>query len=186
MWKNRDYRGPDVFVVKGTDGTQDRDSWIVWEENGKYPDVIVELASPSTVDIDIGIKKDLYEQTFRTGEYFCYDPAEERLFGWELVRNRYVEIEPDSQGRLPSRELGVRLGVWRGEYLRARKLWLRFYTDEGQLVLTEGEAEAQRAEAEARRAKMEARRAKNEAQRAQVAEAEVERLRAILSEQGIV
>ncbi|MDM8551341.1 Uma2 family endonuclease [Desulfobacterales bacterium HSG2] len=153
--KNEDYRGPDVFVVKGTDGTRDRNSWIVWEEGGRYPDVIVELASPTTIDTDLGLKKDLYERTFRTNEYFCYDPAAERLFGWKLVRGGYEEIRPDSRGRLPSRELGVRLGVWEGELLRARKRWLRFYTDEGQLVLTEGEAEAQRAETAEERAERE-------------------------------
>lgn len=205
--KNEDYRGPDFFVVKDTDGTRYRHSWIVWEENGKYPDVIVELASPSTIDTDLGLKKELYEQVFRTREYFCYDPETEQLFGWELGRKKYEEIKPDSQGRLPSRELGVRLGKWEGEYLRTKRLWLRFYNDEGQLVLTQAEAkgqkaqaesqraetesqrakaEARRAEIEARRAKAEAQKAKAEAQRAQAAEAELERLRALLSQQGLL
>jgi len=218
--KNKDYRGPDFFVVKGTDGTRDRDSWIVWEEGGKYPDVIVELASPTTIDTDLKLKKSLYEQTFRTREYFCYDPVAERLFGWELIRNRYEEIKPDSRGRLPSRELGVRLGKWEGEYLRTGRLWLRFYTDKGQLVPTKDEAavqqadaqsqradaqsqradaqsqradaadqradaEAQRADAETQRADAADQRADAEAQRARAAEAEVERMRALLSKQGI-
>ena len=42
---NRDFRGPDFFVVLDVDGEVDRKSWIVWEENGRYPDVIVELMS---------------------------------------------------------------------------------------------------------------------------------------------
>lgn len=44
--RNRDYRGPDFFVVKGVDGTLSREAWFVWREAGRYPDVIVELASP--------------------------------------------------------------------------------------------------------------------------------------------
>ncbi|OQY58801.1 MAG: hypothetical protein B6245_10045 [Desulfobacteraceae bacterium 4572_88] len=168
--RNEEYRGPDFFVVKNTDGTANRKSWIVWEERGRYPDVIVELASPTTIDNDLGFKKNLYERTFRTQEYFCYDPVNERLSGWELVRGRYEEIQPDSRGRLLSRELGVRLGTWRGEYLRVRDIWLRFYIDEEQLVLTAAEAEAQRAEAAD--------------QRARSAEAEVARLQALLTVQN--
>ncbi len=169
--KGEDYRGPDFFVVRGTDGTLDRESWVVWEEGGRYPDVIVELASRTTIRSDLGFKKSLYERTFRTREYFCYDPMEERLHGWELIRNRYARIIPDSLGRLPSRELGVRLGAWEGEYLRVRGLWLRFHADDGRLVPTRAEAEARRAETEARRARS--------------AEAELERLRALLAKRGI-
>ena len=60
--RNRDFRGPDFFIVLGVDGTADRLGWVVWEENGRYPDVIVELMSPSTAQVDIGVKKDIYEQ----------------------------------------------------------------------------------------------------------------------------
>jgi len=31
--RNRDYRGPDFFVVKGVDSSHDRAAWIVWEES---------------------------------------------------------------------------------------------------------------------------------------------------------
>jgi len=60
-----------------------RQGWVVWEEGGRYPDVIIELLSPSTAAIDRGVKKDLYEQVFRTPYYF--DPfAPESLAGWRL------------------------------------------------------------------------------------------------------
>jgi Uma2 family endonuclease len=183
--KNRDYRGPDFFVVKDTDGTLNRNSWVLWNEGGRYPDVIVELASPSTIKEDLGTKKNLYEQVFRTPDYFCYDPDSGRLRGWELTRNGYKELTPDGQGRMHSRELGVRLGTWQGEYQRVTDIWLRFYTDDGQLVPTSHEAEAQRAENEAQRAEAEAQRAEAEAQRAEAAEAELKRLRELLAKQGI-
>ena len=43
--RNRDYRGPDFFVVTGVDGSRERGAWIVWEENGRYPNVIIEPVS---------------------------------------------------------------------------------------------------------------------------------------------
>jgi len=162
--RNRDYRGPDFFVVKGVDSMHSRDSWIVWREGGRYPDVIVELASSSTIDIDLGIKKRLYERTFRTPEYFCYDPNENQLRGWRLELDEYVAIESNEEGWLWSQEMGVWLGTWQGEFQRVNAAWLRFYTSDGQLVLTRSESGAQRAD---------------------VAEAELARLRDILAEQGI-
>src|SRR5262245_24229468 len=50
--RNRDYRGPDFFFVDQVDGHRERKWWAVWEEGGRYPDVIVELLSPTTADID--------------------------------------------------------------------------------------------------------------------------------------
>lgn len=166
--RRKHYRGPDFFVVKDVDGTRDRDAWVVWNEDGRYPNVIVELASPSTITADLGLKKDLYANTFRTPEYFCYDPSDCSLWGWRLlIDNGYEEIAPDGQGRLWSAQLNLWLGVWNGEYLRVAANWLRFYTEEGQLVLTLAEAEAQRAEAEAQRAKQAECKAEQEHQRAE-------------------
>lgn len=162
--RNRDYRGPDFFVVKGVDGARDREAWVVWEEEGRYPNVIVELSSPTTREVDLGPKKDLYEQTFRTPQYFCYDPDQEQLLGWRLNRGpHYREQEPNEQGWLWSDELDAWLGKWHGEYLRVTATWLRFYTAEGELILTGEEAARRQAETE---------REKTEAARRQAQEAE--------------
>jgi len=40
----RDFRGPDFFVVLGVEN-RPRRSWMVWAEQGKYPNVIIELLS---------------------------------------------------------------------------------------------------------------------------------------------
>ena len=176
--RNRDYRGPDFFVVKNVDGRRDRDAWIVWEEEGRYPNLIIELASPSTIETDLGEKKALYEKSFRTPEYFVYNPADESLLGWQWTPAGYIPLEGDEKGWLWSRELDLWLGTWRGEYQRTEATWLRFFTPEGKLVPTPAEAEAQRAKAEAQRAKA-------EAQRAKAAEAEVARLRKLLAERGL-
>ncbi|MBC6420071.1 MAG: Uma2 family endonuclease, partial [Prochloron sp. SP5CPC1] len=54
--KNQDFRGPDFFVVLDIDGSSPRQAWVVWEERGRYPDVIVELMSSSTATVDITTK----------------------------------------------------------------------------------------------------------------------------------
>jgi Uma2 family endonuclease len=145
--RSRDYRGPDVFIVKDVDGTRQRDAWIVWDENGHYPNVIVELSSPSTIAVDLQDKKLLYERIFRTPEYFCYDPASDTLWGWRLTGNSYTPIPADQEGALWSEQLEMWLGRWQGEYLRSNAVWLRLWTPDGDLALTLAEAEAQRAEA---------------------------------------
>lgn len=150
--RHKDYRGPDFFVVKNVDGTRDRESWVVWEEGGRYPNVIVELASHSTIKIDMDTKKELYEQVFRTPEYFCYDPATKRLHGWRLEHGVYIDLPLNEDERLWSEELQLWLGQWNGELLHTQATWLRLFTPEGELVPTIGEAERERAETERERA----------------------------------
>ncbi len=45
---------------------KERKSWMVWEENGKYPNLILEILSESTAKVDRGLKKQLYQNVFRT------------------------------------------------------------------------------------------------------------------------
>jgi Uma2 family endonuclease len=162
--RSREYKGPDVFVVKNVDGERDRRAWIVWEENSRFPNVIVELLSPSTAAEDLGSKKDLYEQTFKTPEYFCYDPATRKLQGWRLgQRQTYESLKPNKDGRLFSKQLGAWLGLWKGKYQGVRATWVRLFEKNGEMAPTGEEAERRRAEAERRRA--------------QAAEAEAARLR---------
>jgi len=118
--RNRDYRGPDFFYVDEVDGRRRRDYWAVWDEDGRYPDVIVELLSPSTAVVDRTVKKELYERTFRTPEYFCYDPATETFEGWRLGRHgRYEAIVADERGWLHRREHEGRVA----DRNRGRALW---------------------------------------------------------------
>jgi len=179
----RAFRGPDVFVVLNVDGSYRRQKWVAWQEEGRYPDIIFEFLSPKTRKKDLGEKKRLYEQTFKTREYFCFDylnPGdEESLLGWRLdAQGYYQPITADTRGWLWSEELDLWVGRWSGSILRDNTAWMRFYTPEGELVLTPAEAEAQRAKAEAQRAEAEAQRAEAEAQRA-------ERLAAQLRAMGI-
>jgi len=176
--KGRPYfRGPDVFWVEGAEPGRKRKAWVSWEEGGRLPDVIVELLSPSTAEIDRKDKKDLYGRVWRTSEYFLYEPDTLTLEGFRLTGGTYRPLVPDGQGRLWSERLGVFLGLWHGVVGGQEDHWVRPYRPDGSLVPSAEE----RAEAECQRAENERRRADAERQRAEAAEAELARLRASLS-----
>ena len=177
--RNRNFRGPDFFVVLDVDSTISRQGWVVWEENGRYPDVIVELMSPSTARVDLGTKKQIYEQTFRTPDYFVFDPFDPNsLQGWHLESsNGYQPLAPNERGWLWCQSLELWLGTWEGIYQRESAIWLRFYDREGNLVFVSEEAARHNLEQEHQRAEQEHQRAEQERQRA-------ERLAARLQELG--
>lgn len=129
--KSEQFRGPDFFVVLGTE-RKPRKSWVVWQEDGKYPNVIVEVLSPKTAKTDRGLKKQLYQDTFRTPDYFWFDPNTLEFKGFHLVDGRYQELLPNEQGWLWSEQLGMWLGVYGST--------LRLFTQQGQLIPTPEEA----------------------------------------------
>jgi Uma2 family endonuclease len=205
---NRDFRGPDFFVALDVDGSRERQGWVVWEEDGRYPDVIVELMSPGTAHIDRGVKKDIYERTFHTADYFIYDPFDPNsLQGWHLDNTQhYQPIPANDSGWLWCETLGLWLGTWEGSIRREPPTgtchWLRFYDRQGQVVLLpeeiaqrqtqhveqerqRAEQERQRAEQAQQLAEQERQRAEQERQRAEQAEQQTARLLAHLRAQGI-
>lgn len=125
--KSRDFRGPDFFVVLDTE-RKPRKSWVVWGEGGKYPHMIVEILSSSTAMVDRTTKKQLYQDVFRTPDYFWFDPDTLEFQGFQLVSGQYQPLQPTAQGWLWSQQLGLFLGIHQRQ--------LRFFTDQGQLVPT--------------------------------------------------
>jgi Uma2 family endonuclease len=152
--KNREFRGPDFFLVKNTEKIP-RTSWVVWEEDGRYPDLIIELLSNSTAKIDRNLKKALYETRFRTPEYFWFSPETLEFTGLRLVGNQYQEIVPNKQGLLWSEVLDLYLGVANSQ--------LRYFTATGELVPTPEET-ATKIQKEALQLKNQALQAEQEAQ----------------------
>ena len=153
--RNRDFRGPDFFLVRNT-SKRPRKSWVVWEEEGKHPDLIIELLSNSTAETDKTTKKSLYQDQFRTQEYFWFSPDDLELTGFKLIGQEYQVIIPNQQGLLASEVLGLFLGIYQEK--------LRYFTSEGDLVPTPEEAALQ-AENRANEAENRANEAQNRAKR---------------------
>lgn len=177
--KNQDFKGPDFFVVLDVDGTTNRDAWIAWEEDSRLPDVVIELMSPSTAEVDLTTKKDIYERKLKTQDYFVYNPKNPNsLRGWQLINRRYQSLCPNQQGRLYCESLGLWLGIWEGKIENSQGTWLRFFDADGNVVLMRDEAETQRAELE--------RQQKEEAiQQLEIEKQHKEKLAAKLRELGI-
>lgn len=132
--KSEDFRGPDFFVVLGTQ-RRPRRSWVVWQENNLYPNIIIELLSESTAKVDRGLKKQIYQDTFRTPEYFWFDPDSLEFAGFCLINGTYQPIELNAQGWMWSQQLELFLGIHEQK--------LRFFTAVGSLVPTPTEVAQQ-------------------------------------------
>ncbi|MGQ4806967.1 hypothetical protein NKDENANG_00305 [Candidatus Entotheonellaceae bacterium PAL068K] len=172
--RNRDFRGPDFFFVDHVNRTPMRRYWAVWQEGGRYPDMIVELLSPSTAVEDRTVKKAIYEQIFHTSEYYCYDPYTQQLEGWRLVCGCYRPIEPNETGWLWCERLNLWLGPWHGICYHYEDTWLCFYDPDGQVVPLPEAAAIQRATTAQQQAEA-------AQQRAETAEAELAQLRETLA-----
>ena len=172
--KNKNFLGPDFYFVNGL-AIGNVKVWATWEHGGRFPDVVMELLSPSTKDRDRNEKKEIYRATFRTPEYFLYDPETTQLEGFRLDRHlNYRLIQPDAQGMLWSEQLQLFVGTWYGEFQTLLDTWPRFFDSEHQRVLNPAEAERDRANEEADRA--------NEAERKlSEASAELARLKSQLA-----
>jgi Uma2 family endonuclease len=144
--KSQDFRGPDFFVVLGTE-RRPRKSWVLWEEGGKYPNVIVEVLSDLTAANDRGIKKQTYQDIFRTPEYFWFDPVTLEFAGFVLMGGTYQPITPNATGQLLSHQLNLGLGIHEG--------MVRYFNPDGTLIPSPHEA-ALRAEQEIALTKAEA------------------------------
>lgn len=191
--KANDFRGPDVFVVLGTE-RKTRKSWVVWEEGGKLPDVVIELLSDRTEHVDRGEKMRIYSKVWRTPVYVLYDPLDHRLEGYALdaVRGEYLPIARDARGDLPITRLGIALGLRGGARHEEPGPWLRWIDPASGDALPEGaelaamersraEQEKARAEQEKARAEQEKARAEQEKARADAAERRLAELEAELA-----
>ena len=167
---------PDIYVVFGVAGNHKRRNWIVWRE-GKAPDFVMEIASPSTWERDATDKRDIYAR-MGVPEYWRFDPTGEHfspeLVGESLVDGQYrnLPLERDGEGRLWGRSsvLGLDIYVLPG-------LDLRLYDPaSGQWLLTPHENHEARLNAELARLNAEGALQESETARQQL-EAENERLR---------
>lgn len=180
---------PDVFVARGIPKQRDRNVFKTWEE-GKGPDVVIELTSVSTREEDEEDKYNLYENKLKVREYFLFDPRHEYLVpplrGYRLTEEGYRPIQPFAS-RLPSEVLGLHLER-DGRHLRLYDpltgRWIptrKEANEQYELDAIRLQAERQRAEQATQRAEEATQRAEEATRRAEEATrravAEAERLR---------
>ncbi|RKU07429.1 hypothetical protein C6501_17670 [Candidatus Poribacteria bacterium] len=165
---------PDIFVVFGVKKYPLRRSFYTWSE-GAVLVAVFEFLSDATAVQDRHEKVRVYLQEMGVQEFFIHQPEMDKpaeFFGWRrCASGDIVEIVPDAAGGLFSEAL--KLWFRWEEQLDTHVRLLRPSLPDGTPITTSTEEEQLRIEAEAR--------AEEEAERRQALEAEVERLRAQLS-----
>ena len=152
------YKRPDWFGVLGVSRLyEERDlrlSYVIWQESVN-PFVVIELLSPGTEQEDLGktlrdvkqppTKWEVYERILRVPYYFVFNRYTDELQAFGLVTNRYEPLNIKKQ-KIWLSEAQLGLGLWRGDYQGINRLWLRWYDQEENWILTPAEQEKQRAD----------------------------------------
>ncbi|MDY6804066.1 MAG: Uma2 family endonuclease [Cyanobacteriota bacterium] len=148
------YKRPDWFGVVGVpplyQGRDLRLSYVVWQEEVP-PLVVVELLSPGTEDDDLGqkvrsggkpnTKWEVYERVLRVPYYVVFSRYTNKMQAFCLAGDRY-EPTKLTDGRLSIPSIELSLGLWQGSYSNIDRLWLRWMTLDGNLILTPEEEAA--------------------------------------------
>lgn len=119
---------------------KDRKSYIPQLE-GDIPSLVMEFLS-ETDGGEYSVKRTyppgkwfFYEQILQVPTYVIFDPAIGLLEVYRLQGGRYELELPDAEGRHWMADMGLFLGVWRGEKEERTGYWLRWWDEEGNLLL---------------------------------------------------
>jgi Uma2 family endonuclease len=173
---------PDWFYVPNVPPNLDgqiRRSYVLWREH-IAPLIALEFASGngdeerdrtplSRTDEGVVTKPGkfwVYERVMRIPYYGIYQVNNGRLEVYRLIDGYYQLLELNQRGHFPIAPLGVELGLWQGSYQNQTMLWLRWWDEEGNLLLIGDE----RAELERLRGEQQRERAEQERLRAESAE----------------
>ena len=113
-----------------------------------------------------------YEQILQVPTYVTYDPYQLALEVRQLQAGAYTVQVANDQGRFYLPELDLWLGLWRGDRLGQTMHWLRWWDNDGNLLLWS----AEQAEQERQRAEQERQRAEQERQRTETLAARLREL----------
>ncbi|MGB3262606.1 MAG: Uma2 family endonuclease [Microcoleus sp.] len=142
---------PDWFYVPNVPPNLDgqiRRSYVLWREH-IAPLIALEFASGNGDEernrtplsrTDEGVltkpgKFWVYEQVMRIPYYGIYEINSGRLEVYRLIDGYYRLLELNERGHFPVAPLGVELGLWQGNYQNQTMLWLRWWDEEGNLLL---------------------------------------------------
>ena len=180
---------PDWFYVPNVppklDG-QIRRSYVLWREF-MAPLIALEFASgdgleerdqtPLALSTTGGVIKPgkfwVYERIIRIPYYGIYEISNGKLEVYRLVDGFYQLLAANERGHYPIAPLGVEMGLWQGSYQNQTQLWLRWWDEQGNLLLIGDE----RADIERQRAQEARQQTDIERQRAELAESLLEQER---------
>ncbi|MGB7441643.1 MAG: Uma2 family endonuclease [Coleofasciculaceae cyanobacterium] len=92
----------------------------------------------------------IYEQVIRPAFYGIYEVKHARVEVYHLVDGEYQLLPANERGHYLISPLKVELGIWQGRYQNAELPWLRWWDEQGNLLLT-GHEQAKQAELRAER-----------------------------------
>ena len=146
---------PDWFYVPNVSPLLDgeyRRSYVLWKEF-IAPLIAIEFVSgngseerdttPPSETEKAG-KFWVYEQAIRIPFYVIFDAWKDHLEAYQLVSGRYAKMEPNDRGHFAIAPMAVEIGMQQ----QGTTVWLRWWDDAGNLLLTGNE----RAEQETQRA----------------------------------
>jgi len=148
----RGAEAPDWFYVPNIPPLLDgemRRSYVLWKEY-VAPLIVLEFVSgdgleerdktPPSVDNQEEKKKAgkfwVYEQAIRVPFYGIYEVKKASVEMYHLVDGSYKLMRANERGHYPIPAMGVELGIWQGEYDEVKLPWLRWWDNQGNLLLT--------------------------------------------------
>ncbi len=163
-------KAPDWFYAPNVQPLAEKSDRKSYTPNleGDTPRIVIEFLS-DTDGGEYSVKRSyppgkwfFYEQILQIPTYVIFEPQTGLLEVYRLEEQRYELEMPNSEGRHWFAEMGLFLGVWRGEKEGRAGYWLRWW-DEAENLLLWGvellEQERQRAEQERHKAEQERQRA---------------------------
>ncbi|MDY6781217.1 MAG: Uma2 family endonuclease [Cyanobacteriota bacterium] len=156
-------KAPDWFFVNGVRELAPRGNLKSYTPHleGEIPTLVMEFLSEKERD-EYSVKRThppgkwlFYEQILKVATYIIFEPKGGLLQVYRLRGERYERETLDAQGRHWIEEMGLYLGTWRGEKEGRNNHWLRWWDEQGNLLLWGVELlqqERQRAETERQRA----------------------------------
>ncbi len=138
----RGAEAPDWFYVPNVPSTLNgvpRRSYVLWQEY-IAPLIVLEFVSgDGTEERDqtpIKGKFWVYEQAIRVPFYGIYEVTKASVEMYQLVQGKYQLLSANERGHYPIEPLGVELGIWSGLYQNLDLPWLRWWDNQGGLLLT--------------------------------------------------